>query len=89
MSKSTVIYEDDDIQIVGYDDDNGQRGNTFALYENGIDVKTGGQRELIHMTIDRGFWSCIEDVKTIFQEAIKCKRYLIRQRREQGDIVSL
>ena len=87
--KSTVIYEDKDIQIVGYDDDNGQRGNTFGLYENGIDTKTGGQRELIHMTVDRGFWGCIEDVKSIFMHAMKPERYKIRKRRERGDITPL
>lgn len=87
--KSTVIYQDKDIQIIGYDDDNGQRGNTFGLYENGIDTKTGGQRELIHMTVERNFFSCIEDVKAIFMEAIKCERYRIRERRERGDIIPL
>ena len=86
---ATVIYEDEDVQIVGYDDDDGRRGDTFGLYENGIDIDTGGQREFIHIRVDRGFFQCIETVKPILLDAIESYRYLIKKRRERGAVIPL
>ena len=87
--KATVIYKDKDIEIVGYDDDNGQRGNEFGVYENAIDVEKGGQRELMHVRLDRNYFACIEDVKSALKAAVKDSRYIIRLRRERGKVVSL
>ena len=86
--KATVIYKDKDIQIVEYDDD-GQRGDTFGIYENAIDVEKGGQQELMHVKLDRNYFSCIEDVKGALIEAVADSRYIINLRRERGKIVPL
>ena len=74
---------------MGYDDDNGQRGDTFGVYENAKDVEKGGQRELMHVKLDRNYFSCIEDVKGALIEAVKDSRYIINLRRERGKIVPL
>ena len=84
--KSSVIYADKYIQIIGYDDDNGKRGNTFSVCENAIDHETGGQLELLHVKLDRNFFACIEDVKGALKSAVEDSIYIIKHRHERGKI---
>ena len=81
-----IIYEDSEIQIVAYD---GEDGNVFGLYENGIYKINGGQREIIHMTIDKEFWGDVKNIIDFLLASANSFRDSIKRRQKSGQLLSM